>query len=337
LLAGWVSGDSRCHFLSPHAAAVEADAEGLDFVNLLATPTPMLAQDGHSYYRDETLLAFSGQVQASRNVYVNTLNTHAVLGTLALLNAHRPVYPLRFGPPDHSDDWSLFDWAAQCRRKNGLAVWVNAPHGGEALAAAILGKLDAIEFTPQSMPLAWCYKAWNAGLTLPLIGGSGKESNSVALGALRTYAKCDGTYVGWIEAVRRGESFITNGPLIELNVEGSQCTATALSASTLGKLELVADGRVVAFSENGRIEHTFTNIPGWVAARCVGVAFAHTSPQWLSSRPGNKVMFHIALSECREWCELRGQYADEKWRRQLLANLDAAARITANVTEESPQ
>ena len=33
---GWYSGDTRAHFLSPHAALLEAAAEDVAFVNLLA-------------------------------------------------------------------------------------------------------------------------------------------------------------------------------------------------------------------------------------------------------------------------------------------------------------
>ncbi len=40
---GWVSVDTRCHFLSPHAALLEAAAEDVDVVNLLAAPFPVLA------------------------------------------------------------------------------------------------------------------------------------------------------------------------------------------------------------------------------------------------------------------------------------------------------
>ena len=61
---GWVSVDTRCHFLSPHAALLEAAAEDLDVVNLLATPFPVLALDGNTYPTTPNLLAFSGQAPA---------------------------------------------------------------------------------------------------------------------------------------------------------------------------------------------------------------------------------------------------------------------------------
>ncbi|HUR54346.1 MAG TPA: hypothetical protein VMZ71_09455, partial [Gemmataceae bacterium] len=199
---GWVSGDSRCHFLSPHAAVLEGRAEGLDVVNVLSAETRLLAQDGDTYWGAPEILAFSGQEAALERggcaVAVNTLNVHPVLGKVGLLNSHRPVFPLAFGGPDVTDDWSLSDWCQQCHRKGGLTVWVDAFResagliGCEALVCAILGNIDAIEFdaAPRPKPfLPWVYRLWNAGFLVPLVGGSGKDGNGVALGSVRTWAR----------------------------------------------------------------------------------------------------------------------------------------------------
>src|SRR5262249_45285712 len=111
---GWYSGDCRAHELSPHAARLEGAAEGLDVVNLLARERPPRGERPAAFVN---LLAFSGTrpaLDGSPYVVVNTYNTHPVLGTVALLNSHRPVYPLRFGAPDGLDDWSVSDWCDQC-------------------------------------------------------------------------------------------------------------------------------------------------------------------------------------------------------------------------------
>ena len=197
---GWVSGDARCHFLPPHAALLDAAAEDLDVVNLLAVVQDYPSTDGTAYRTVPHLAAFSGQAAAleadGRLVAVNTLNAHPALGTVALLHSHRPVFPLTFGGED-ADDWGVCDWADQCHRKGGLVVWVEAFQrhaglvGGEALVAAVLGKIDAIEITggTRSAVLPWVYRLWTAGFPIPLVGGSGKDSNRVPLGAVRTHAK----------------------------------------------------------------------------------------------------------------------------------------------------
>ncbi|HEY2911078.1 MAG TPA: hypothetical protein VGI99_12575, partial [Gemmataceae bacterium] len=90
---GWRSGDSRCHFLSPHDALLEAAAEDLDVVNLLIAER-QVASGGKRYRVAANIAAFSGQAPAleahGRIVAVNTLNAHPTLGTLGLLYSHRP-------------------------------------------------------------------------------------------------------------------------------------------------------------------------------------------------------------------------------------------------------
>src|SRR5579875_3537809 len=217
---GWYSGDGRAQELSPHAARLEGAAEGLDVVNLLAHQRPpRLGRQGAgpagemgftSFGAFVNLLAFSGTqptLEGLPYVVVNTCNTHPVLGTVALLNCHRVVYPLRFGAPDGLDDWSVADWCDQCHRKKGLVVWPDFPRltaehpQGEALAALLLGKVDAFEVCParegsrinalNNNSLADWYRLLACGQCLPLMGASGKTSNAIALGALRTYARLE--------------------------------------------------------------------------------------------------------------------------------------------------
>jgi len=334
----WARIDSRCHFLTPHDALLEAEAEGLDVVNLLATLQRFPSLDGTAYPTVPNLSAFSGQQPAlernGRQVIVNTFNTHPVLGKVALLHSHRPVYPLTFGG-EETDDWGICDWCDQCHRKGGLVVWVEAFEpaarlvGGEALVAAILGKIDTIEVTrqPRVVPLLpWVYRLWNAGFRVPLIGASGKDSNRVALGTVRTYARVDDS--SWVEAVRCGQTFVTTGPLVTLELIGRQARATVQSLLPPGPLELVINGEVVASTAADTLE---TVVPehGWVAARCHGPdgGFAHTSPLGFGSPspPTSAVTALVRLiDQTREWAELHGRYDNLKRRDQLLARCDEA-------------
>jgi hypothetical protein len=334
---GWYSGDTRTHFLTPHAALLEAAAEDVAVVNLLATECSLPTPAGTCVTAIPNILAFSGQHLALETpghmVVVNTLNSHPFLGSLGLLNCHRVVYPLSFGGRT-GDNWSLADWCDQCHRKGGLVVWTNPSHEteafrfGEPLADLILGKVDAFEldFFEDSPfdPLADWYALLNCGLRVPLAGGSGKEGNAVALGAMRTYARVPAgeplTYKGWIEAVRAGRTFVTNGPLLFLDVAGHgpgdridlesagqtvHVRAEARSAMAFDQLELIVNGQVVgSTSASGSpcsavIEQEVpVDTSGWLAARCRGQGvcegleeqrvFAHTSPIYL--RVGGRPM-----------------------------------------------
>lgn len=349
---GWMSGDVRAHFLSPQAACLEAAAEGLNHVDLLAKVFHRLASDGNTYGSMPGILELSGQTYAlpaspGPSVVVNTFNSHPVLGSLALLNCHRPVYPLAFGEPYGSDDWSLLDWCNQCHRKNGLVVWSQAflSEGGEALLAAVLGKLDAIEMTAgQRTPplLPWYYRLLNAGLALPIVGASGKDSNRKALGSMRTYAYIgntpERTYQQWIEAIRSGQTFVTNGPLLSWSCD-SRIRVSAVSLSKYDKLDVVMNGVVAASTKPERVAeryHAELDVQppenGWVAVRCVGgpapldpstTQFAHSSPRWFGTiqrEPASVNALVEQIEHVREWAELRGQYTDSKWKNQLLAN-----------------
>jgi len=363
-----LSGDSRAHFLSPHEALLEAGTEDLDIVNILACDAALHAEDGHTHRTLSNIAAFSGQSPAlervGRSVVVNTLNEHPMLGRLGLLNSHRPVYPLTFGG-DAFDDWSLSDWCGQCHRKHGLAVWVNAFRaesgllGGEALVACILGQIDAVEFdpAPRSQPLLrWVYKLWNAGFRVPLIGGSGKGSNRTPLGAMRTYSRLNEseprTYASWIEAVRSGRSFISNGPILRWDASGSKVSAESIFP--FERLEIVANGCVVttsgATNSNGvwRAEIVGGELPkaGWCAIRCIGgagspffpemPAFAHSSPMRLGTpediaTPDDSA--NAAMKKCIEvtldWIRSEGRFAEEKFRTQMIERCEKAAVMLA--------
>jgi hypothetical protein len=274
------------------------------------------------------LLAFSGSAAALQGpeclVAVNTLNAHPVLGTVSLLNSHRIVHPLRFGAPGELDHWSIADWCDQCHRKAGLVVWADTPRlgdehpQGEALAALVLGKIDAFEvcYFADVEPdvLGDYYRLLDCGVRVPLAGGSGKRSNLVPLGAVRTYAHLGSgaplTYAAWIEAVRAGRTFITNAPLLTLTVgeqgpgvvlprsagQTVRVRAEARSAVPFDQLELLVNGTVSAAktaSGNRLSAVVETDVPvigsAWIAARCWSrerladgqCVYAHTSPVYL--------------------------------------------------------
>jgi hypothetical protein len=365
--AGWLSVDTRCHFLSPHEALLEAAAEGVDNLHLLITEHDAPSADGHLYRNATNLAAFSGQrpllEAAGHAVIVNTFNTHPALGRLALLQSHRPVFPLSFG--EEGDDWSLGDWCNQCHRKGGLVVWCGAfrPEaallGGEGLINLILGRVDAVELDAgeRSQPfLPWWYRLLNAGVRAPLLGASGKESNRVPVGAMRTYSLVPSRDLGlasWVDQVRAGKSFVTNGPLLtwsqkEQSSGAVALTASAQSAGAFDKLELVANGEVVADAAasgspwTATLEHELALPEGsWFALRCWGSAkpdlypllpaFAHSAPVWLMahgkaprSDPQAARSLRQPVEQTREWIERDGRFTSESRKTHLLGLCDQA-------------
>jgi hypothetical protein len=373
---GWYSGDTRSHFLSPAAALLEGVAEGLAVINLLALKRPA---DGSHPPGFPNLLDFSGTKPAlempGHVVVVNTLNVHPILGTVALLNCHRPVYPLRFGAPG-TDDWSVADWCDQCHRKKGLVVWSDLSRlteehpQGEALAALILGKIDAYEISrladPEPDVLAGWYRLLDCGFRVPLVGGSGKDSNAVALGNVRTYAQLQPgetlTYSGWIEAVRMGRTFVTNGPLLTLSVDdqgpgGSIAVQSpgqmvhvrveARGIAPFDQVEVLVNGDVIATKEvSGNRQATVLEAgfavreSGWLTARCWGreqiagqSPYAHASPIYMQvgqdakrGEPSAVQALARVLDRTVDWVHREARFDGLRSEAKLVETLQTAQR-----------
>jgi hypothetical protein len=127
----------------------------------------------------------------------------------------------------------------------------------------------------------------------------------------RVYVRVEGelTIQNWLDALAKGRSFITNGPLLELVAEGKKpgdvlelsgpanlsVFGRAASRHDFGQLELVLNGQVVHTTPAGKSGNHWTAAiqyklpiqePGWIAlrVRCQakneldGPLFAHTSP-----------------------------------------------------------
>ena len=269
---GWRSSDSHVHFLAPSTALLQAAAEDLTFIHLLAT------QLGDWYTNVPDLPWGSGQDPSGRHVViVGTENRQNMLGHLALLGARHPVVPLASGGAPEGRIGSpitelLGDWADRCHAEGGLVVGAHFPLPFAEIAADIVsGRIDAIEmqcFAPgldNPSILEW-YRFLDCGYRLPVLGGTDKMSAEVPAGAVRTYARLDPdgppTFDAWSAAVRAGRTFATSGPVIELSVDGHEPgDVVSLPASgghleaqvrvraaqpIIGTVELVMNGRVIA-------------------------------------------------------------------------------------------
>ena len=313
---GWVTADTHVHFISPHTAWLEGQAEGVNVVNLLAS------QWGRLFTNVGDVTGRAGVVQDDTIVYVGTENRNHMLGHMSMLGTQgMPVYPMCAGGPTEADigdpDFvSLAEWAQENKRKGGVVIRPHFPYCGytEDPVPILKGVVDALEIGGlhgQDFPTQEWYRYLNCGYKVAVAGGTDKMGASTPLGWLRTYAKLDPDkpfdYDAWSEAVRAGRTFSSNGPLIELNVDGHELgdtvefpasggdveiLATAESFWPLGKLEVVRNGHVIACEEAPKGAKKLTwrgtvKIPGsgWIAARCSGhedhpgsYTAAHTSP-----------------------------------------------------------
>ena len=129
-----------------------------------------------------------------------------------------------------------------------------------------LATTDAVEWAGSQNGFPPVYAAWNNGLKVTLVGGEDSISNlhdTAIVGSVRTYVKIPGgqlTMHGWLDAMKNGHAFMTNGPLLELEVDGRipgetlelsggeqvSITVEATSVTPVETAELVWNGEVIA-------------------------------------------------------------------------------------------
>ena len=315
---GYYSGDTHVHFLSSQSAHLEAAAEDVNVVNLLASQWGRLFTSW-----EEFTGGLAPTSSADYKIWVSQENRQHVLGHISLLGLKDLVAPMCTGGP--TEDWIggeiqvlIADWMEQCRAQGGLVIVPHMPLPDfENAANVVLGKADAGE-----MCWVWegerissaerAYYRWlNVGQKLPIVGGTDKMSNNRVLAGSRTYARLrDGeefTYENWCQAVRRGCTFASTGAMIDLRVEGKQMgeevhlpgnggtvevRAVAESVWPLSGIELIVNGEEVARQQahdgERRIEINFklkTELSCWVVARCWGAHFTDAGPVMAHSSP----------------------------------------------------
>ena len=160
------------------------------------------------------------------------------------------------------------------------------------------------------------YALLNCGLPMRVTGGSGSGVHPVPLGFGRVYARQPNgfSYENWLAALRSGDSFVTTGPMLfvqvndhepgttlqlDLSAPLARVTGSVESATPLEHLEIIVNGRIVRnISPVNRPvgDLSFTNpfaesVPvassGWVAVRAFEAnggrrsRFAHSNPVFL--------------------------------------------------------
>ena len=294
---GWTAVDGHVHFISPTSALLQARAEGVAIVNLLATQWG----DHHTSLSDLPAKVVA-DTDGEHLVVMGSENRQNVLGHIGLLGASDPVLPMASaGPPEArmGDPLEVLmrDWADAARAQEGLAVAVHFPLPYAEVAADIVcGRIDAVEMqalTPgvDGPSIREWYRFLACGYRLPVVGGTDKMSAEVPVGAIRTYARLDPerplSFAGFAEAVRAGRTFVSSGALIDIEVDGhGQGDVVALGARGgtvevrvrawaaqpfIDTIELIHDGQVVATS---RWSHAH-GPPGALGAR-------HDRSEWLA-------------------------------------------------------
>lgn len=289
---GWVSSDGHLHISRPSAqfdplVASWMAGEDLHVANLLQMGAPDRIVGGRQYafggagrYREGDVLLSPGQ----ENPRTWLLGHGIVLGASEYID-DRERY-LVYQPV-----WAR---AAAEGALSGYAHW-NPPGVVVDAPTGLLDVLEVLQFdTPQYEML---YRMWGLGLMITPIAGTDFPCIGDLPGADRFYARVGRafTWERWVAAVAAGKTFVTNGPMLEFDVNGTGIGGRVRldgpepvlvrgavsfdpTRDDVRALELVHDGEVVhretAVAELGRIAFSLrvpVETSSWLALRSTGV------------------------------------------------------------------
>lgn len=288
----------------------------------------------------------------------NANGSHDVgYGHIMLLNIRNVVEPVSRGllVDPFDPDYPPLSYACDdTRRQGGVVIWCHNGRGMEAPVAAILGKVDAFNlFDPHWMDIEYdiYYKMLDAGIRLPVSTGSDWFISS----ANRVYADTGGdfNYEGWLDALKAGRTFITNGPALTFTVDGkklgdeihikkNQSTLSQVtwnSHYSISKVEIILNGEIAGenFFPKGSCSGTFEaelkpGYDGWVAARVwsserdsfAQPIFAHTSPIYIVTGlpcPRKSMAasyFNSQIENSLSWIGSKGKFYTDNQRLEII-------------------
>jgi hypothetical protein len=256
--------------------------------------------------------------------------------------------------------------------------WSKTPYAAKAIPIDVaLGKIDTLDINNSwsaSVPL-W-YRLLNCGFRVPATAGTDVFLNRIGSnlpGGDRVYVHLGGplSYQGWIEGLKAGKSFVTNGPMLTFTANGKgpgsvlavgakpriRVRATARSRFPLARAELIHNGKGIAAARLAADRLTATldqevtlDRGGWLAFRAEGRGTldtatpslnAHTNPVYVEA--GGVVL--RSAEEARaflRWIDqfeillrARNRFPTEKLRNQAQEQIEAARLIYARIIREA--
>ena len=215
-------------------------------------------------------------------------------GHVMLLDIRELVKPVSIGPgimKRGHDGIPIQPGIENAHDQGGRAIWCHNDWGLEDIPNWITGRLDAQNIFDGGSHGSYknsFYRYLNIGLRVPFSTGTDWFMYDLS----RVYSRTTGslTPTAWLDALSEGRSFITNGPLLALTVEGQEIgetlelsagrqvrvEASARGRIDFGRLEVVRNGEVVGTASTrdlgGSFESRLETLvdfskPGWLAAR----------------------------------------------------------------------
>ncbi len=215
-------------------------------------------------------------------------------GHVMLLNIPELIYPVSIGPgisKTGTDGIPLQRGIDQAHELGGSVIWCHNDWGLEDTPNWLAGRLHANNIfdggTHGSFQHSY-YRYWSTGLKVPV--STGTDWFIYDFSRVYVPSKDALDVEEWLTKLRDGKSYITNGPLLEFNVNGKglgediqldgpetlTVSGTSLGRVDFQELQLIQNGNVVhkvkAKKNGGHYEASFEiqldiNQPCWLALR----------------------------------------------------------------------
>lgn len=303
------SGESHIHanygygewYCTPEAVRLQVEGEGLNVANLVVANSHGDGVFDREFFRGSP----DPESGPTTVLYWNEEFRSTLWGHMTFLGLKFLVEPIFTGFPATTNPWDFptnAEVADHVHLQDGVVIYTHPGGANNAFLSAYtakalpvdvaLGKIDALDIDRFESVALW-YALLNCGFRLGASAGTDVFLNKyrgLLPGHVRAYAKIDGpfSYEAWAESVRKGRTFVTNGPMLELTAAGVSSGDTIHLPATgeipvhgvatwqlpLARAELVHNGDVIATATLSPDRHSATlnqNVritkSGWLSFR----------------------------------------------------------------------
>jgi len=371
---GWYDGENHIHanygygawYNTPATMRLQIEGEGLRVANFVVANSDTDGVFDREFFRGRPDAVSS----AEHVLYWNEEFRATLWGHMTLVNLKHLVEPIMTGFQDTTNPWdspSNSDIADRTHLQGGHVNYTHAAqnladpylsaYSAKALPVDVaLGKIDSLDINGSfeaTVPL-W-HRLLNCGFRLPASAGTDCFLNRIRSrlpGSDRAYVKIEGpfSYDGWIQGLKAGRSFVTNGPMLEFEAGGQlpggtiklagpgevEVKVTATAPLDVDRLEILLNGAVVGKGD-GKVK---VERSGWLGARVyAGRLQAHSSPVYVDvgGRPaGSKAdaeYFLAWIDRLEAQLRKRDRVPGADLKARVEAQLNAAREVYRKVGE----
>jgi TolB protein len=393
----WYSGDSHVHLhtggpigVTVANALVAARAEGVNYANLCVSnnvgddirDAEMITGTPHGVSTDSHLLVFGEEMRS-------TIYGH--MQFFAINRLVKPQYTGFDGTPNRHDFPANHVMAEEAVRQGGLVTYGHPMFAGEPypfakdLAKAngaarelpidaVLGVVHAVDLmsynSDENLSGELWYRLLNCGLKLSACVGTDAllDRSTEPLGGDRVYVKTAGpmTMHSWLDGLKGGRSFVTNGPILTLDVNGKapgetcelaeagivRVAVSVESYAPFSNVEVIVNGKVAADDKTVndsaalRVRRFDLDLPimrsSWIALRVRGPesplvfdgpVWAHTSPVYIKIA-GQPVASRQDAEYFVDWIEQMLRVVDARNRFASIENRRQVESLFGKAREE---